>query len=387
MDKVYDFPDRATIEQEAAEWLVRLDSEKMLEEGELQQLREWMRRSPAHRDELTSFGEFWSKQSLVALPISLEALYYAAEPNQENSAQASWYGKFGLAAVAATLVIGVGLSLMVGSGGLLDRFNPSEPASELYLTAVGQQKTISLVDGSTVYLNTNSQLKVDFDSDYRNILLLQGEAHFEVAKQAERPFRVYAGRGRIQAVGTAFTVHIRDSDKVDVMVTEGSVALAALVEGVETALPDADSVPVNLELMDEQVYELREYAFSGTVDELGFLEAGQASTIIVAQKKQENEPPVLDNVEQVDEQELERLGSWRSGLLIFAGNSLEEVVEEISRYTTLTIEIVDPELKAIRIGGRFSVSSTRELFDALEANFDLKVKKMDYNRVQISLAQ
>ena len=84
------------------------------------------------------------------------------------------------------------------------------------------------------------------------------------------------------------------------------------------------------------------------------------------------------------EEELARRGAWRDGLLIFTGDSLEDVVREVSRHTTLSIDIVDPELKQVRIGGRFSLSSTSEFFNALEANFGLGVTRLDYNRVEIS---
>ena len=108
----------------------------------------------------------------------------------------------------------------------------------------------------------------------------------------------------------------------------------------------------------------------------------------MAQQPQAQSTYKLDQIKTIAQDELERRGAWRSGLLIFTGNSLEEVVAEISRYTTLNIEIVDPELKKIRIGGQFSVDgSTSALFDALEANFGLTITQLDYNRVKISAAK
>ena len=63
-----------------------------------------------------------------------------------------------------------------------------------------------------ITLNTNSQIQVDYSEKQRNIRLLQGEAHFEVAKDRDKPFHVYAGNGRAQAVGTAFAVYLKESD-------------------------------------------------------------------------------------------------------------------------------------------------------------------------------
>lgn len=399
-NKVVNFPDRERIAAEAAEWIIRLDNDRLLEANELQQLREWLNTSPAHRDELTALNEFWSDQSLAALPIPLHRLCSdAASSNSDaanldaanldsNHAATKSRDGFGglqwLGTVAATIFCVALMSNFTGWG--------SDTVNVAYSTAVGQQRTLELPDGSTLYLNTNSQVKVEFSEAYRNIKLLQGEVHFEVTKDQSRPFRVYAGRGRVQAVGTAFTVLFQDNQDVDVVVSEGSVALAVLVEN---SAPQALSTPASIDEAapaDPKGSSLasalsEEYYLAIPVDELGVLEAGQETTILVAHTSVVDAPNQLDSIKQVAEDELVRRGAWRSGLLVFSGASLEEVVKEISRYTTLSIDIVDPELKTVRIGGRFSIESTAALFDALEANFNLKVTRLGYERVEISSAK
>jgi|GEM_PF-155870 len=405
-NKVVDFPNREQIAAEAAEWIIRLDNDRLLETNELQQLREWLNTSPAHRDELTALNEFWSDQSLAALPIPLyrlcaDAALSKSEPVNSNTANSDAdktskesHGGFGgfqwLGTVAATVFCVALISNFIGWG--------SDTVNVAYSTAVGQQRTLELPDGSKLYLNTNSQVKVDFSEGYRNIKLLQGEVHFEVAKDQSRPFSVYAGRGRVQAVGTAFTVLFQDNQDVDVVVSEGSVSLAVLVENsAPLALSTSTSMPSSASIDEVKPADLKgsslvsalseEYYLAIPVDELGVLEAGQETTILVAHKSVVDAPNQLDSIKQVAEDELVRRGAWRSGLLVFSGASLEEVVKEISRYTTLSIDIVDPELKTVRIGGRFSIESTTALFDALEANFDLKVTRLGYERVEISSAK
>jgi len=158
MDKIYDFPNRKLIEQEAAAWLIRLDSDEPLQAKELQALKEWMHRSPVHKNELISFGDFWSDQSLVALPISLEDLYYSAPDDQAEPfllKKSQWAA---LSSCAAIIVMAV----MFGYGFLGE--DVAEMESVLYATAVGQQDEISLPDGSKVHLNTNTQIQIDFTS-------------------------------------------------------------------------------------------------------------------------------------------------------------------------------------------------------------------------------
>ena len=75
--------------------------------------------------------------------------------------------------------------------------------------------------------------------------------------------------------------------------------------------------------------------------------------------------------------------AWRKGLLIFSGETLEKVVEEVRRYTSVDIEIGNPKLRDIEIGGQIRVSDTDAMFKALEANFGLQINRLSYNRVQI----
>lgn len=383
MNKVYEFPEREVIEQEAAEWLVQLDGERVPDDAMLARLREWMQRSPAHREELLRLNEFWSDQSLVALPIALDQLCHepAAAAPPERQPLAGFYPR-GMIATMASLLVLFSVVLSDYRPAVWQNFWGKQ--SGLYASAIGEQRSLELADGSTVYLNTNSQVKIDFGANFRDIYLLQGEAYFEVAKQPARPFRVFAGRGRVQAVGTAFTVRYHINDDVDITVTEGTVALAVLKAGEDvidiSATQKVDPVNAVSPPAIEQLLP------AVPVDQLGLLKAGQVTTILIADHSNADSAKSLAEIKTVSAQELDRRGSWRSGLLIFSGNTLEEVVAEVSRYTPLSIDIVEPQLKSLRIGGRFSVESPRALFDALEANFGLRITQLDYQRVEISSA-
>ena len=87
----------------------------------------------------------------------------------------------------------------------------------------GEQKTIQLGDGSSVTLKGGSRLR--YDAGNRNVVL-EGEAFFDVKHDAARPFRVHAGRGVVEDVGTKFNVRAY-SPTIEVAVAEGSVTLAA----------------------------------------------------------------------------------------------------------------------------------------------------------------
>jgi transmembrane sensor len=370
--RVYDFPDRRLIEEEAAAWLVRLDDDERLTADERDALREWLGRSPVHREELGAIAGLWGRMNVLtelAVPLG-KPDGGGAHPTVARAAllQRSALPRLGIAAAAVMLVVAALVVSRVGD-------DPPAVSQGLYATAVGQQQTILLADGSAIQLNTNSQAQVAYDDRHRDIRLLQGEAYFTVAREGRRPFRVYAGSGRVEAVGTAFSVYLKDND-INVTVAQGRVALAALDPA--TASPPPATGADTKGATGDQRYDRA----------LGTLAAGQRTTIralIISEDAVTRS--VVEPIETVEPAELARLLSWRRGLLIFAGDPLEHVVAEISRYSPVTVEIVDPELKAIRIGGQFRVGDVEAMLSALEANFHMRVIRLPNNHVQIAAAE
>jgi len=371
MKNVVDFPDCEAVDEEALAWLVRLDGDKPLSVSEEKVFEEWLSRSPAHREALKSLNVFWAHCNVLGELVEPTSVTEICK--KRTLSYFFMFSSFGRAATAMVFIVGLVLTNWFGSQGITD-------SNGLYSTVVGQQKTIMLVDGSQMQLNTNSQIQVDYNTGFRNIRLLQGEVHFEVAKDKSKPFRVYAGNGRVQAVGTAFNVYLKKGD-VDVFVTEGEVALASI-------LPVALST-LHSDIQNESSND------KSKVNVLGIAVAGQGVTLktiqIMSQGKEKDISEVQFVTELVltnvnDQKPINALLAWRKGLLIFSGESLEEVVEEISRYIPVSIEIVDPELRKIQIGGQIRVADTDSMFKALEANFGLKINRLGYNRVQIVTA-
>jgi transmembrane sensor len=375
MKNIRNFPNRLVIEEEAYDWLIKLDRDEAPSKQDLEALREWLGRSPVHRQELNKLNTFWDNNILTELVVPLgrhdsNAGFFA------RLGQKFWHPA-GLAATAATAILAVALSLWFGFA-----LDPLTETNGLYLTAVGQQKNLSLDDGSSIQLNTNSQIKVEYNKQYRNIRLLQGEAHFVVAKNTGRPFRVYAGVSRVEAVGTAFTVYLNNK-VVNVLVDEGRVALATL--GTSRSTVATVSLAMTSIQKTEKV-EIDSYVNSRSQN-LGILKAGQSITLDIAESTEAIQQELIESVEEIEADELGRRQAWRNGLLIFTGEPLEQVVQEVSRYTTVSIEIVDPALREIQIGGRFRVGEIEDMIIALETNFDLQVNWLNYNRVQLSATQ
>lgn len=358
MKNVVEFPGQAALDEEAAAWLVRLDSDEPLSDVERYALAEWLQRSPRHRERLTSLAEFWGRLNVLtelAVPVTLDA----RRPVDRLWSYPRW-----LWVATATIAVGALILLAV-----LD-IQPGDitASNGLYSSAIGEQQSALLADGSEVVLNTNSQIRVEFNAAGRDIHLIQGEVMFSVAEDAERPFRVFAGGGRIQAVGTAFSVYLRDNS-VDITVTEGTVSLS-VAEAVEEITATGVSSAVST---------VADASF-------GVLSAGQVATIPRLDESQQIESNATETRE-VAEWELNRRVAWTDGKLSFAGESLEQVVREISRYTTVKIEFADPKVGAIRVGGVFPIGETGAMFGALEDNFGLTVTYLSANRVLIAAAE
>lgn len=381
MTTVVDFPERRVLADEAADWLIRLDADTPPTAQELEMLGEWLHRSPAHREELESLANLWGRMNVLtelAVPLG-KPTQAASQSRTKGSAKytpTKWQ-RVGLFTASVAIAVILGIALLIPES-TEDSFRA---ANGLYATAVGQQKTTTLPDGSRVLLNTNSQIRVDYSDEYRRVHLLQGEALFTVAKDATRPFRVYAASGRIQAIGTAFSVYVTGAD-VQVTVTEGRVSLASVEPKLtHVRQPQTDAS------FSGRVAARGEAPVDEWARPLGTVNAGQVATL----RGPEGAASLLEEVSMttvtsISPRELAKRLAWSGGSLMFSGDSLEQVIKEVSRYTTVSIEITDPALRQMRIGGRLPVSETEVMLAALESNFNVQVTRLSPNRVILTAA-
>jgi transmembrane sensor len=317
MGDVVDFSDRALIERQAREWLVRLDADEPLSRIESEALRAWIDRSPAHKAELARLSSFWSSANVLTdLAVPLGKL--ASDRGSNRSA--------GMLAIAACLMLAVAAFV---SWTVL---RPSGMDSGSFDTAIGQQRLLKLADGSSVRLNTDTEVEVDYVEGLRRIRLLRGEALFTVAHDPSRAFEVVASSGVVRALGTAFSVRL----------DRGSIRVAVAHGKVEVSSPDASSSDAGR----------------------GVLRAGDVTTFAIDQ--------AAIAVEHLPEQEIRRRLAWQDGYLVFAGEPLSEVVEEVNRYSTTPLRIANPRIETLTLGGRFRVGDLDAVLDALRTSFGIE---------------
>lgn len=193
-----------------------------------------------------------------------------------------------------------------------------------YATAIGEQRSVVLNDGSVVTLNTSSTIQVKLTKAVRTIQLLSGEALFQVAHDKARPFDVVAGNTTVRAVGTQFNVDRRASTTT-VTVVEGKVSVESGSENPVGKTPDAGtSIPVS---------------------------AGEGVTVSPRVKPHATAANVATAT------------AWTQRRLIFEHRPLGEVAAEFNRYNRQEIHIESAELRSQEVTGVFAANDPNSFLD------------------------
>ncbi len=348
---VTSLPDQAKMREEAGAWLVRLD--RGLDQREQDDLKVWLSTSEAHRRYLHKLASTWDTMGMLETLREMFPLLHDPRPRGTGEAEPAgghsrwWYT---LAASAALIVLVAG-TLMLSP---LDSRLPE--ARQALATIAGQQTNHVLPDGSRIVLNTRSRVEADFNRRARIVRVYEGEVGFEVAHEVDRPFIVYAGRGLVSAVGTAFSVRVK-AGVVDLIVTEGRVGVISNITGD----PRAEQL-----MMPER--------FTGNDRSRSLISAGHGVRF----------EDVIESIEPLDAETLERKQAWRQGALIFKGEPLEEVLAEVGRYTDQQLVITDPSIRRVPVGGHFRISDINTLVALLADNFDLDIKVVNSNLIHLS---
>lgn len=347
MSDVLKFRSLAELEEEAAIWVWRLDDEDIAPEVRAE-FEQWLRRDPRHRRAFEELGGVWQsldelaeakREEKVATFVAEERRLYAeATPKPARSR----LRKLVPWAMAASL------ALMVGGLSWYQHGNESQTLA----TAVGQQRSVTLVDGSVVQLNTNTILETHFTRGQRVIQLEKGEASFKVAHNPERPFYVHAGDTVVRAVGTEFNVRLRDSRDVEVIVTEGKVEVTPQTGTPARTIAAATPrpvVPARSELVAGQRFE-----------------AAAASPVAAIA------PATVSNTL-----------AWREGAVVFDGEPLVQAIAELNRYTDTRLVVADASIHDLRVGGRFRTGDVDGFLAALTNAFPVTVHRTSDHLVYI----
>jgi transmembrane sensor len=248
-------------------------------------------------------------------------------------------GRKAIRRLAIFILVSVSIA-RVDSAQWLPRPNP---VWTLYATNVGGMQRFVLQDGTQVDLNTGSEIKARFTGGMREIVLTHGEALFTVVHRPGWPFSVRAGSATIHAVGTRFSVRLREDDEADVLVIEGRIAL----EG-------GSGAPV-----------AKVSRSQGTTPFTLIVSAGESIAM--------NSTALLARA-QLSPATLKRRTAWTDGWIWFLKDPLPEAVAEFNRYHREQLVLVDPALARLEIGGRFRSTDLDSFIATLQHSFDVRAR-------------
>lgn len=313
---------RATdIDEQAARWLVRLDAEgPECADSVRSEFEAWASGDLRHRAAYLRLSTAWAKTG------RLRTLVPAGAPINPD-----FFGKPRFADWFRPWMTGIAASIVAAA--LLGWWQ-FWPVTITYRTDLGGFSRVPLADGSVVSLNTDSEVRVRLSRASREIVLLRGEANFDVAPDHGRPFDVHVESAVVRAVGTSFDVRRLDRDNVEVLVTEGRVTFDVA---------------------------------SGAQEEL---KTGQAPVAVVAGQTATSRGGRL-KIQTINHAETARRLAWESGSISFQGESLADAIAEFNRYSPRQLALGDPELGKLRVGGDFRTTDMESFLAALHATFGL----------------
>lgn len=209
-----------------------------------------------------------------------------------------------------------------------------------YATATGEQRSIALVDGSVIELNSRSKVEVRFSKTQRDVNLVSGQALFHVAKDPARPFIVASEGTRVRAVGTQFDVYKKHGGTI-VTVVEGTVVVVR--SGVEPSNPLEGSGTPNVPVQSNAD------PGASLIANAVYLSAGEQLTVTPKTERKTAHPNVASAT------------AWTQRELVFDSASLSEVAEEFNRYNDRQLVIDDSALYDFHISGVFSSTDPASL--------------------------
>lgn len=325
--------------EEAAFWVTCLE-DGPLETQEREEFAAWLRASPKHIKEFLLARAISAEADAIDpdKKISVDDLMDSLDTNvialgtaekSSGSSSAFWRTYRGIA--ASLFLLGAMLTFaavkLIGGNGTI------------YATAIGEQRSFVLNDGSVVHLNTRSKINVHYEVGTRRIDLLQGEALFDVAHNPVRPFRVHA-RGTItEALGTSFNIYLK-GDSTEVSVLEGKITLSEIYSRNNALLTIGEKASVT--------------------------PSGNIQTAKIANP--------------------DAIAAWRTRQLVFENTTLTEIVREFNRYNQMQIKIENISGAEPRFSGVFNVNSPDVFLSTLKVSKTALITRKNNNITIVRLS-
>ncbi|WP_082885730.1 FecR family protein [Methylomonas koyamae] len=297
-----------TLQQQAIDWLLRLESADCTP-AERAAFEAWLARDEGHERIYRQIARRWRQLDGFKgqdFPVRAAALTYR-RPRR----------RLAESALAACLMLGLGVATFSERGWY--------GRNAVYATERGASRTVQLADGSRLELSPDSELTVHLDRWRRSLVLIKGEAYFDVAHDRDRPFQIEVGGASVVDLGTRFDVRLHN-DEVAIAVVEGAVR----VDHIESR-----EIHANQALSFDRKGRFRE------------LPANQ-----IAMQT-----------------------AWREGRLIFENRRLDEVLAELERYHDIRLTLADPALAKLKVSGTFHTDNLDAALNIIAMTLPIDIRR------------
>jgi transmembrane sensor len=271
--------------------------------------------------------------------------WVAQTSSRRRRRQLSRWPKFLSIAACITLVT----AALMKYGSKLWSPDPSDQV-QAYSTGPSEHRFVTLPDGSKIILGARTELSTHYTATRRLIFLDRGEASFDVAHNARRPFTVLAGGGAITALGTQFDVR-RELDSSDV----GRVTVTVSTGTVEIGPPQETISEVAVDTSGPRQRSQSKWTPARLVkgQQITYDSAGTRVMITTA--------------------DLEAASAWKEGRLEYRHTPLKVVIPSVNRYSEKPIELADPEVGELPYSGTVFEGQVPEWLRALETAYPIEV--------------
>lgn len=299
-----------SIDEQAVAWFIRLRADNVGQQDKARFI-DWLEQAAEHRSAFYEICVMWGDEHLLQ-SLTDSARKHGILPAPQKKVCIN---------PRVSLAIAACLALAVSLAGQLQILVKAD-----YSSAQGERKTVQLNDGSTLMLNTDSAVAVKLEDGQRLVELLKGEVFFDVKPDPGRPFVVEADYSTTRVLGTRFFVHRSDSSD-EIKVLSGRVEVS-----------EARRWKNPLVLRDKEAVTVYDTALG--------------------------QPQKLESSLST---------SWIDGFLTYENETLETVVNQINRYRSGVIIFRDDKLRDLRINGRLSIRTPRDMLAVLQRTMDLKI--------------
>ena len=307
--------------EQAAKWFARLRAEDFSQD-EKRQFEAWLNEDISHQTAFREMEDTWKEVGILSpseVP-DVEPMRHRLFPMP----------RLRLAALTIMIFLVVGVAFFRAQ--IMECWFYLMGKGQTYVTEIGQQKKITLKDGSILEMNADSVITVRFSKWQRKVELPEGEVFFRVARDTQRPFEVKSHNGMVRVLGTSFNVRSR-SGRVSVDVEQGRVQVVTEPERNSGILSRAVVLKANQGV---------DYNWSGRMDRV------RGSCI-------------------------EDVLAWRKGKIVFRSMRLIEVLRELEHYHRVKLRL-EPDFWNKRFTGTFSNSDLNAVLSAIKVAFSLKTK-------------